>query len=74
VASTVDYKHPTVSTLTEYMIASDAPESEIICKTFEEYKEFGKEVMKPDVSKAEISGVTSSYIYADDDDFAYPPY
>lgn len=74
IASTVDYKHPTVSTLTDYLIASDSPESEIICKTFEEYKEFGKETTKPDISKAEMSGLTNSYVYADDDDFAYPPY
>ncbi|BAZ83029.1 MAG: DUF5895 domain-containing protein [Sphaerospermopsis kisseleviana] len=74
VAATVNYEHPKDSNLTKYMIASDSPESEIICKIFEDYKEFGKEFMKPDVSKAEISGVTNSYIYADDDDFAYPPY
>lgn len=74
VAATVDYKQPTVSTLIDYMIASDSPESEIICQAFEEYKEFGKEVTKPDISKLEISGVTNSYVYADDDDFAYPPY
>jgi len=74
VASTVDYKHPTISTLTDYMIASDSPESEIICKAFEEYKEFGKEVIKPEASKVETSGVTSSYVYADDDEFSYPPY
>jgi hypothetical protein len=74
VAATVDYKQPTVSTLIDYMIASDSPESEIICQAFEEYKEFGKEVTKPDISKVEISGVTNSYVYADDDDFAYPPY
>ncbi|MTJ47482.1 DUF5895 domain-containing protein [Dolichospermum sp. UHCC 0259] len=74
VASTVDYKHPTISTLTDYMIASDSPESEIICKAFEEYKEFGKEVIKPEASKVETSGVTNSYVYADDDEFGYPPY
>ena len=74
VASTVDYKHPTISTLTDYMIASDSPESEIICKAFEEYKEFGKEVIKPEASKVETSGVTNSYVYADDDEFSYPPY
>jgi hypothetical protein len=74
VAATVNYEHPKDSNLTKYMIASDSPESETICKIFEDYKEFGKEFMKPDVSKAEISGVTNSYIYADDDDFAYPPY
>jgi hypothetical protein len=74
VASTVDYKHPTISTLIDYMIASDSPESAIICKTFEEYKEFGKEVIKPEASKVETSGVTNSYVYADDDEFSYPPY
>jgi hypothetical protein len=74
VASTVDYKHPTVSTLIDYMIASDSPESEMICKTFEEYKEFGKEVIKPEASKVETPGVTNSYVYADEDEFGYPPY
>jgi hypothetical protein len=74
VASTVDYKHPTLGTLTEYMIASDSPESTIICKTFEDYKEFGKEPIKTDATKMEMAGVSSSYIYADEDDFGYPPY
>jgi hypothetical protein len=74
VASTVDYKHPTISTLIDYMIASDSPESEMICKTFEEYKEFGKEVIKPEVSKVETPGITNSYVYADEDEFGYPPY
>jgi hypothetical protein len=76
VASTVDYQHPTVGTLTQYLIASDAPESAIICKYFEEYKEFGKEPVRTETSsKMPIAaGVSSSYIYADEDDFAYPPY
>ncbi|MBD2666757.1 hypothetical protein B6N60_02944 [Richelia sinica FACHB-800] len=73
VASTVDYKHPTAATLTEYMIASDAPESTVICKTFEEYKDFGRETLKVEPAK-EVAGVTGSYIYADEDDFGYPPY
>lgn len=72
VASTVDYKHPTVGTLTEYLIASDSPESAIICKTFEEHKEFGKESIKVEAPKMAAVGVSSSYIYADEDD--YPPY
>lgn len=74
VASTVDYKHPTVSNFTDYMIASDSPESEIIHKAFEEYKEFGKEVVKPETSKAEMAGISNSYVYADDDELDYPPY
>lgn len=74
VASTVDFKHPTVGTLTEYLIASDSPESTIICKTFEDYKEFGKETVKIETPKVEMAGVSSSYIYADEDDFGYPPY
>ncbi|MEA5616357.1 DUF5895 domain-containing protein [Cronbergia sp. UHCC 0137] len=74
VASTMDYKHPTVSTLIDYMIASDSPESEIICKTFEDYKEFGKESVKLETQSTEVSGVASSYVYADEDDFGYPPY
>ncbi|MEA5557314.1 DUF5895 domain-containing protein [Nodularia spumigena] len=72
VASTVDYKHPTVDTLTEYLIASDSVESAMICKTFEEHKEFGKESIKVEAPKLAAVGVSSSYIYADDDD--YPPY
>ncbi|MUG96617.1 hypothetical protein F7734_31485 [Scytonema sp. UIC 10036] len=74
VASTVDYKHPTVSTLTDYLIASDAEESELICKTFEENKEFGKDAPKADTSKMAMAGVSNSYVYPDEDDFAYPPY
>ncbi|KAB8317885.1 hypothetical protein SD81_021855 [Tolypothrix campylonemoides VB511288] len=72
VASTVDYKHPTVATLTQYLIASDSQESEIICKTFEEYKDFGKETMKAETPRMEMAGVSSSYVYSDEDD--YPPY
>ncbi|WP_414550120.1 DUF5895 domain-containing protein [Anabaena sp. CCY 0017] len=72
VASTVDYKHPTVGTLTEYLIASDSVESAMICKTFEEHKEFGKEAIKVEAPKLAAVGVSSSYIYADEDD--YPPY
>jgi len=74
VSSTVDYEHPTVSTLTQYLIASDSPESGIISKTFEDYKEFGKESVKLETPKMATSGVSSSYIYADEEDFGYPPY
>ncbi len=74
VASTVDYKRPTVATLTQYLIASDSVESAIISKNFEEYKEFGKEPIKPETPKMEMAGVSSSYVYADEDDFGYPPY
>jgi hypothetical protein len=78
VSSTVDYKHPTVSNLTQFLIASDSQESEIIHKTFEEYKEFGKEQVrgeKENNNKMAMAGVASaSYVYADDDEFGYPPY
>ncbi|MDZ7958980.1 MAG: DUF5895 domain-containing protein [Aulosira sp. DedQUE10] len=74
VASTVDFKHPTIGTLTQYLIASDSPESTIICKTFEDHKEFGKEAVKIETPKIEMAGVSSSYVYADEDDFGYPPY
>lgn len=72
VASTVDYKHPTVATLTQYLIGSDSQESQIICKTFEEHKDFGKETMKVETPRMEMAGVSSSYVYPDEDD--YPPY
>ncbi|WP_017651093.1 DUF5895 domain-containing protein [Fortiea contorta] len=74
VASTVNFKHPTVGTLTQYLIASDSQESAIICKAFEEHKEFGKETVKIETPKLEMAGVSNSYVYADEDDFAYPPY
>ncbi|MBW4643089.1 MAG: hypothetical protein KME23_08860 [Goleter apudmare HA4340-LM2] len=74
VASTVDFKHPTVGTLTQYLIPSDSLESTIICKAFEEYKEFGKEAVKIETPKLEMAGVSNSYVYADEDDFGYPPY
>lgn len=84
VASTVDYKHPTVSTLTQYLIASDSPESAIITRTFEDYKEFGKEVPRNENGNGNTNGntngkmamasATNSYVYADDEDFGYPPY
>ncbi|MBW4632865.1 MAG: hypothetical protein KME30_13510 [Iphinoe sp. HA4291-MV1] len=74
VASTVDYKHPTVATLTQYLVASDSQESEIITKTFEEYKDFGKDTIKAETPRMEMAGVSSSYIYPDEDDYAYPPY
>lgn len=74
VASTVDYKRPTATTLTQYLIASDSLESAIISKNFEEYKDFGKEPVKPETPKMEMAGVSSSYVYADEDDFGYPPY
>ncbi|RUS99358.1 hypothetical protein DSM106972_078000 [Dulcicalothrix desertica PCC 7102] len=79
VSSTIDYKHPTVSNLTQFLIASDSPESQIINKTFEEYKEFGKEQVRAEKenhnNKMAMAGVASaSYVYADDDEFGYPPY
>jgi hypothetical protein len=74
VASTVDYQHPTVEALTNYMIPNDSPESAMICKAFEEYKEFGKESLKLETLSPEVGGVANSYIYADEDDFSEPPY
>ena len=74
VASTVDYQHPTVATLTQYLIASDSEASAIISKTFEEHKEFGKESIKLETPKMAMAVVNSSYVYPDEDDFAYPPY
>jgi len=44
IASTVGYKHPTAANVTEYLIASDSPESAVICRTFEEYKDLGKDL------------------------------
>ncbi|MBW4602552.1 MAG: hypothetical protein KME29_24040 [Calothrix sp. FI2-JRJ7] len=80
VSSTIDYKHPTVSNLTQFLIASDSPESQLINKTFEEHKEFGKEQVRAEKenhnnNKMAMAGVASaSYAYPDDDEFGYPPY
>ncbi|MEM7554701.1 MAG: DUF5895 domain-containing protein [Cyanobacteria bacterium P01_A01_bin.84] len=74
VASTVDYIHPTLSTLTQHLIASDSKESEKIATTFEEYKEFAKEPEKQEVPKVPVAAVSSSYVYPEEDDFGYPPY
>lgn len=76
VASTVDYKHPTITTLTQYLIASDAEESGMISQAFEEYKDFAKTppVAKAETQKVAMASVSSSYIYPDEDDFGYPPY
>ncbi len=74
IAATVDYGHPSLDTLTEFLISSDSPESAMITKTFEEYKDFGKEIVKVESPKLEMAGVSSSYAYADEDDFGEPPY
>jgi hypothetical protein len=86
VASTVDYSRPSPDRLTQYLIASDSPESAIIAKIFEEHKDFGKEQIRTETAnnynnkngnnnKMAMAGVpSSSYVYADEDDFAYPPY
>jgi Family of unknown function (DUF5895) len=74
ITSTVDYRKPTANSLTEYMIASDAPESAVICRFFEEYKDFGKEAPKPEAPKMAMAGVSSSYVYPDEDEYGYPPY
>ena len=74
VATTTDYEHPTVDTLSQYLIASDAEESIVITQAFEEHKEFGKESFKIEPSKIAVAAASSSYSYADDDEFDYPPY
>jgi hypothetical protein len=73
IASTIDFQHPTVSTLTDYLIASDSPESTLILQTYEEHKEFGKDVGKIETPKMAMAGVSSSYVYADEEE-DYPPY
>ena len=74
IAATTDYEHPSVDTLSKYLIASDAEESAIISQAFEEHKEFGKESFKIEPPKMPASAASSSYNYADDDEFDSPPY
>jgi len=73
VAATVDYGHPTAENLTEYLIASDSEESAIACQTFEDYKDFAKEQLKPD-SKLDMQEVPSSYDFNDEYDLDEAPY
>lgn len=73
IAATIDYGHPTLETLTQYLIASDSEESATITQVFEEYKEFGKEQIKVEMPLV-AAGVSSSYTYPDEDEFDYPPY
>ena len=73
VATTTDYEQPTVDTLSKYLIAADAEESAVITQAFEEHKEFGKENIKVEPPKMAIAA-SSSYTYADDDEFDSPPY
>ena len=74
VATTTDYEQPTVDTLSEYLIAADAEESQVITQAFEEHKEFGKENIKVEPPKMAIATASNSYTYADDDEFDSPPY
>ena len=73
VATTTDYEQPTVDTLSKYLIAADVEESQIITQAFEEHKEFGKENIKVEPPKMAIAA-SSSYTYADDDEFDSPSY
>lgn len=74
IAATIDYGHPTVDNLSQYLIASDTQESLAIARIFEEYKEFGKEQIKLETPKILATGVSSSYTYPEEDEFDYPPY
>ncbi len=74
IAATIDYEHPTVDTLSQYLIASDADESTVVTQAFEEHKEFGKENIKVEPPKMAMVGASNSYTYADDEEFDYPPY
>ncbi len=73
VAATVDYGHPTGENLTEYLIASNSEQSAIICQTFEDYKDFGKEQSKPD-SKLDVLEVPNAYDFNDEYDLDAAPY
>lgn len=75
VADTTDYEHPTASNLADYMIPSSSEESETICSTFEDYKDFGQDIPKLETPKPEMAAVASTYdtsTYAYDDEFEYP--
>lgn len=79
VADTVDYEHPTASNLADYMIPSNSEESNLICETFEDYKDFGQELVKVEDQKSEASTPTSpvnnqAYVYEDEFEYPEPPY
>ena len=79
VADTSDYEHPTASNLADYMIPSNSEESKLICETFEDYKDFGQELVKVEDPKREASTPTSAvnnqaYVYEDEFEYPEPPY
>ncbi len=79
VADTADYEHPTASNLADYMIPSNSEESNLVCETFEEYKDFGQEIVKVGGPKLETSNPgnaidSSAYAYEDEFEYPEPPY
>lgn len=75
VAATVDYGHPTIENLAEYLIASNSEESAIVCQTFEEYKDFAKEQPKLETAKIDMQQeVPSANELQDEYDFDQAPY
>ncbi|MCT7996127.1 DUF5895 domain-containing protein [Laspinema olomoucense] len=79
VADTVDYEHPTASNLADYMIPSNSEESNLVCETFEDYKDFGQEIVKVEGPKGGLSTPTSpgenqAYVYEDEFEYPEPPY
>jgi hypothetical protein len=74
VAATIDYGHPTVDNLTEYLITANSDESALICQTFEDYKDFAKEELKSETGKIDIQEVSTSSDFHDEDDFDAAPY
>lgn len=74
VAVTEGYGHPTAENLTEYLIASNSEESATVCQTFEDYKDFPKELPKPEISKSDMQEVSSSYDFDHEYDLDAAPY
>ncbi|MCT7991115.1 DUF5895 domain-containing protein [Laspinema olomoucense] len=79
VADTIDYEHPTARNLADYMIPSNSDESNLVCETFEDYKDFGQEIVKVEGQKGGVSTPTSpldnqAYVYEDEFEYPEPPY
>lgn len=76
VCDTTSYERPTVKNVTNYLIPPNSEESSLIEQMFEEYKDFGQEMPKPELAKFDNKpGSSNAFNYPDEYDYqGDPPY
>ncbi|WP_071516981.1 DUF5895 domain-containing protein [Geitlerinema sp. PCC 9228] len=78
VATTVDFEHPTGSNITNYLIPSNSPTSQVLRQAFEEYQDFlqdAKDTSKERDEEGSFADNSSSYDYSFAKDlYSEPPY